>query len=981
MSLLSILLAIVAFVIAKNAAAKTGELGHRIRRLEDQLATRTPVAPRAETRVATAAEGGAAAPADAAAAASAASATASAPLGAVPLLRAPPPEEPGAVTRLIARMQEDWLMKLGALLLVLGFGWLTTYAFLNNWIGPAGRITLGLLGGGGFLALGYRRTATSVPQGGVLFGLGSTIVLVTVLAARTRYGFFTPVSALAIVLLSAGFVSVASVLFRVRSLAVVGLVSGSLAPLMMGAADRAPLLTFAYLFVVVLASLAVMLRLRWRLLTVLALAVVALHSVPILEGLRPGAPDAAALLAIAYAFGALFLAAGLLTTLHWEEERQVVVDALTAVGNGLVVLVWTMRLLRPEWQSLVVAVVALVAACAAFSVHRVTQRREPFFIYGAVAAGLVGAATSLVLSGATLGIALALETTGAILAAHALTDSRRAAELTSLLLVIPGVMVMDAFDASVWRRELIHPQFFLALLFTVLTFALAGYFRARFAARSEAEPSLLPRILTAVGSLSAAALVWQSADAIFDRDAGAVMAALFVYTGVGIIAYVAGLRRDNARMRIYGSLFLGAVVLRLLFVDVWQMELSGRIITFFVIGAVLLASGFIGRRTRAATLLLLLAGGALEAQQPDSATREAIRAFRSVSELPAADFAVPTVLEIPLGALRFARREFLLLDVTDGRAVPSLYRRTAPALPVTARSASSVSDGALEALTDSSARTTVEFPLPDSGAGRAVIELRAERVIRSEAIQLLLARNVSYPTAVEVRARVGPEWRVVVASRKLESTRIAFPVTAAQEWRVTFDYTQPLRIAQLALVEERETRASIGTLRFLALPGHRYRLYLDPDRAVDVCYPEGGDLTGNLGVRTIALGTVAVAGSYTPSDGDGDGIPDVVDNCVSVANPDQRDADANGRGDACDDFDRDGVINVWDNCPDVANRSQADADGDGIGDACDTEESRLTERFGWLPWVGLGLVGAVLAMMFVAMFRKARASVDGATGA
>ena len=61
---------------------------------------------------------------------------------------------------------------------------------------------------------------------------------------------------------------------------------------------------------------------------------------------------------------------------------------------------------------------------------------------------------------------------------------------------------------------------------------------------------------------------------------------------------------------------------------------------------------------------------------------------------------------------------------------------------------------------------------------------------------------------------------------------------------------------------------------------------------------------------------------------------DLIDNCPSVANPDQADTNNDGVGDVCD-ADADGVRDDLDNCPSIANPDQADLDGSGRGDVCD----------------------------------------------
>jgi hypothetical protein len=73
----------------------------------------------------------------------------------------------------------------------------------------------------------------------------------------------------------------------------------------------------------------------------------------------------------------------------------------------------------------------------------------------------------------------------------------------------------------------------------------------------------------------------------------------------------------------------------------------------------------------------------------------------------------------------------------------------------------------------------------------------------------------------------------------------------------------------------------------------------------------------------LAIDYVLLWLSPLDEDSDGDGVLDLVDDCLGLANPDQIDSDTDGLGDACD------------NCVDVANVLQEDTDSDGLGDACD----------------------------------------------
>ncbi len=112
----------------------------------------------------------------------------------------------------------------------------------------------------------------------------------------------------------------------------------------------------------------------------------------------------------------------------------------------------------------------------------------------------------------------------------------------------------------------------------------------------------------------------------------------------------------------------------------------------------------------------------------------------------------------------------------------------------------------------------------------------------------------------------------------------------------------------------------------------------------DICAGEGRDGDGD-GVPD-SIDNCPAAANATQADNDQDGVGDACDNCKFDSNAGQKDEDGDGLGNVCDpcptivtggsdDWDRDCIPNSTDLCPFDAEAAQVDTDQDGRGDSCD----------------------------------------------
>ena len=276
---------------------------------------------------------------------------------------------------------ENLVNKIGIAILVLAIGFFVKYAIDNNWVGPVGRVGIGIICGGILIAFAHSLRNSYKAFSSVLAGGGLAIFYFTITLAYQEFHLFSQLMALSIMVVITIFAVALALLYDKQELAVIALIGGFASPFLInnGRANYDAL--FIYLLVLNTGLLIIAYFKAWRALNVLAFA----FSTIILSAVLYNLPTKAYYIGFRYAtvFYLLFFTINIINNIR-ENKRFLGVDFSillinTALYFGVGLFLLTQMHLG-EFRGLFSAALAALNLVLSFILFR-NQRADPNVLY------------------------------------------------------------------------------------------------------------------------------------------------------------------------------------------------------------------------------------------------------------------------------------------------------------------------------------------------------------------------------------------------------------------------------------------------------------------------------------------------------------------------------------------------------------------------------------------------------------------------
>jgi uncharacterized membrane protein len=164
---------------------------------------------------------------------------------------------------------ENLVSKIGIAILVLAIGFFVKYAIDQNWIGPVGRVAIGILCGGILVAIAHKLRNSYKSFSSVLAGGGLAVFYFTITLGYHQFHLFSQTAAFIIMIVITAFAAALSLLYNKQELAIIALIGGFAAPFLVSDGSGNYKTLFIYLIVLNSGLLVIAYNKAWRLLNLL----------------------------------------------------------------------------------------------------------------------------------------------------------------------------------------------------------------------------------------------------------------------------------------------------------------------------------------------------------------------------------------------------------------------------------------------------------------------------------------------------------------------------------------------------------------------------------------------------------------------------------------------------------------------------------------------------------------------------------------